>query len=334
AFSTAASSSGTAGSALTVQPVIEARDASGNRVTGFTGAVTLEVYSNSTCTAAVTTNPDGGALLSATANPVTSVSGLATFANLALSRASTLYLKATSSTYETPCSGAMVISAGAFSLAKSTLTVSASTLNSGASITATLTAKDVYANSAPTGITSASFSLNSGGGSFGSVTAQGSGVYTSSYTATTSGTATIGALINGSAITDTETLTISPGTVATIEFSTQPSATGSAGTALTSQPAVEGLDAAGNRATGFTGSVTLALFSDSTCATSVTTNLDGGAALTATSNPKTAVSGLATFAALKMTRAGTFYLRGVHWRYSSSGFMDNQPGAAAGSVPG
>src|SRR5438552_5024571 len=88
--------------------------------------------------------------------------------------------------------------------------------------------------------------------------------------------------------------TITAGTATQLVFGTQPSTT-IAGRQISPAVKVRALDALGNVATGFTGDVTLALGAN-----------PGGGTLSGT-NPVAAVSGVATFFDLSITKTGTGY---------------------------
>jgi len=91
---------GTPNSALFTQPIVAVVDASGNVVTTATDSITLSAYTNSTCTTSI-------AGLSATTNPVSASSGLATFSGVQYSSTGTIYIKATSGSLTSACSNAV-----------------------------------------------------------------------------------------------------------------------------------------------------------------------------------------------------------------------------------
>jgi hypothetical protein len=90
---------------------------------------------------------------------------------------------------------------------------------------------------------------------------------------------------------------LTAGPAAKLGFIQQPSG-GTGGVAWATQPKVAIQDALGNTITTSTASVTLAITSGTGTS---------GAVLTCTANPKAAVSGIASFAACKIDRAGTGY---------------------------
>ena len=97
--------------------------------------------------------------------------------------------------------------------------------------------------------------------------------------------------------TGTASVVVTPGAAAQVGFTQQPSG-GTGGVAWTTQPKVAIQDALGNTVTTSTASVTLAITSGTGTS---------GAVLTCTTNPKAAVSGVATFAGCKIDKAGTGY---------------------------
>ncbi len=91
------------------------------------------------------------------------------------------------------------------------------------------------------------------------------------------------------------TFTISAGTAAKVAFTTQTTG-GTYATAWSIQPVVTVQDALGNTVTGNTSSVTLAIGTN-----------PGSGTLSCTTNPVTAVAGVATFAGCKIDNVGTGY---------------------------
>jgi uncharacterized repeat protein (TIGR02543 family) len=101
------------------------------------------------------------------------------------------------------------------------------------------------------------------------------------------------------ALTLSAAWTPTPAPVGTkLAFTTQPSASGTGGTALTQQPVVTVQDATGATATGYSGTVALAIKSGSGAA---------GATLSGTVTA-TVSNGVATFSGLSLDKAGTGYV--------------------------
>jgi len=97
--------------------------------------------------------------------------------------------------------------------ANSTFTISASSISSGTAATVTATLKDLNNNPVPSGIMVV---FNKAGGTssgvFDSITNAGSGVYTSTYTGVTAGTAqTLSVSVDGVTLTPTVTVAVVPG---------------------------------------------------------------------------------------------------------------------------
>lgn len=93
------------------------------------------------------------------------------------------------------------------------------------------------------------------------------------------------------------------GTPSKLAFSQQPSSTALVDTNLTTQPKVAVTDSSGRLLSGQTNAITLAAYSDNTCTTSA------GGTLGATTNPLNAAGGIATFAGVQYSAAGTIYLK-------------------------
>jgi hypothetical protein len=112
--------------------------------------------------------------------------------------------------------------------------------------------------------------------------------------ATTAGTYSVGATINGTGISRQATIVFTAGSGATLAVRTQPS-TVQVGQVIIPPIVIEAHDAEGNVAEGFTGPVAIALTSA------------GGATLSGTT-PVNAVAGVATFADLRVDKPGTYTL--------------------------
>ena len=252
-FATEPSSAGSAGTSLTTQPVIQIQDVYGNLVSTSSAAVTLALYSDATCSTAVTTTPNATNALSGTLTR-TSSSGVATFTDVAIRYSlNALYLKASSSGLTADCSNAMNISAGAYSLNDSDLSVGTSTLASASSTIVTLTAKDSFGNSHPSGITTVAFARTTPTtGSFSAVAHLGNGVYTSSFTGEVAGTTTLSGLINAQVVNSTASVTVTAGPASAISITGGQNQSGFLGAALSTALAVQVTDAHSNPVLGAT----------------------------------------------------------------------------------
>lgn len=99
------------------------------------------------------------------------------------------------------------------------------------------------------------------------------------------------------------------GTASRLAFSTQPSTSGIAGSDLSTQPVVRVQDGNGNTITSSSASVTLSLYSDSSCTTAAATTPSGANSVGGTAT-LTATSGTATFSGVSVDKSGTaLYLR-------------------------
>ena len=100
-------------------------------------------------------------------------------------------------------------------------------------------------------------------------------------------------------------ITVSPAAISSLAFVTQPSATGSAGIPLSTQPVIQLSDTYSNIETSSTAAVTLAAFIDSTCSTGASGTLNVSA------NPVNAngTNGTSTFGGVSYNQAGTIFLQ-------------------------
>jgi hypothetical protein len=105
AIATSPSSTGDIETNLAVQPVLEARDAEGNLVTGHASPITFTAYSDSTCTTPVSSALGAGAA-------VTAVGGVATFSTLRVIRTQVVALRASTGSVTSNCISGLTISPG------------------------------------------------------------------------------------------------------------------------------------------------------------------------------------------------------------------------------
>jgi Bacterial Ig-like domain (group 1)/Calcineurin-like phosphoesterase len=279
-------SSGQAGAAITPAVQVSVRDAGGNLVSTATNSITLAIGAN-----------PGAGTLSGT-NPVAAASGIAQFANLTISKSGVGYtLVATASGLAPDTSTAFNITAGGVSSTTSTVVAAPTsiTASSGAtSATITVTAKDPLGNP----VAGASVVLAATGA--GNTVTQpagptdSSGVATGHLSSTTVGAKVVSATIGATPVTQTDTVSVTPAAAASLAFTVQPTTT-VATTAITPAVQVTARDAFGNRATGFSGTVTVAIGTN-----------PGGGTLTGTLTA-VADTGVATFANLKIDKAAAGY---------------------------
>src|SRR6184192_3360742 len=284
----------TAVAARTISPAVQvaARDAQGNLVSAFAGSVTV----------ALGTNPSGGTLAGTTT--VTAAGGVATFGTLSVDKVGTGYtLTATAPGLSGATSSAFTVTVGAAT--QFVFSVQPSATAAGAAITPAVqvTALDAGGNVATgfAGSVAVALGTNPSGGTLAGTTTVPavSGVASfaslslnkvgSGYTLTAA--APFQPALTGATSAPFD---ITPGAATRLVFTTQPS-NATAGATLTPAVRVTARDAQGNTATGFNGSVTVALGANAS-----------GATLSGTTTA-TAVAGVATFGDLSLNRAGTGY---------------------------
>src|SRR6266566_3801992 len=274
-----------------ISPAVKVRalDAFGNLATGFSGSVAVALGAN-----------PGGATLSGT-TPIAAVSGLATFFDLSLNKTGTSY------TLTASASGFTTITSTAFDITPGTATQLAFTVqpsNAVAGVTISpavhVTALDPAGNPVPgfTGSVTIALGNNPGGSTLGgttAVTAVNGVASFSTLTLDKTGTSYwLTATATGLNSATSSVFGVTPGTATQLAFSQQPVTT-VANRLITPAVKVRALDAFGNLATGFSGSVAVALRAN-----------PGGATLSGTT-PVTAVSGVATFFDLSLNKTGTGY---------------------------
>jgi hypothetical protein len=191
----------TAGGTITPAVQVEIRDQFGNRATGATNAVTLDIG----------TNPGGGALSGTTT--VNAVAGVATFSNLGIDNVGTGYtLTAAATGLSGATSSAFNVTGVPPSPSLSTVAVSPSTITAGgAGTTITVTARDAGGNpiSGATVVLAATGTGNTLTQPAGPTGANG--VATGTLSSTVAGTKTVSATIDGVAITQTQAVTVTAG---------------------------------------------------------------------------------------------------------------------------
>src|SRR5207249_5047068 len=282
-----------AGSVISPAVQVTAQDASGNTVTSFNGAVTI----------AIGLNPVGGTL-GGTKSLVAS-HGVAVFSNLTIERAGvgyTLQASATTGTGATlsGTSATFAITPGAATPV--VFSVEPVTTAAGAAITPAVqvTARDALENTATgfTGNVTVTLAANPTGGTLSGTTvvAASAGIATFSGLALNkAGTGyTLSATAAGQTGPTSTAFDITPASAARLVFSVQPASV-TAGAAITPAVQVTVQDAQGNTATGFSGTVTLAIGTN-----------PGGGALAGTTTVA-AASGVATFSTLSIDKVGSGY---------------------------
>ena len=281
--------SAVAGAAITPPITVAVLDASGNTVTTATNAVTL----------AIGTNPAGGTLGGTLT--VNAAGGVATFSNLTINRSGAGYtLTAGASGLTSATSGGFSITAGAAGGSAFTTEPSASVV-AGTGFGVTVTVLDAQGNTV-TGFTgNVALAITGGTGKAGAALHGTTTVAASAGVATFAGLSidsagtgyTLTATATGATSATSTAFTVNAGAAASLAFTTQPPAT-----SLALAPFAFGVsakDATGNVATGFGGSVTVA----------IGTNPVGGTLSgTLTQN---AVNGVATFSGVSIDNIGAGY---------------------------
>lgn len=298
----------------TIAPAIQvlARDAFGNRATGFSGNVTLAITPG-TGTA--------GAILSGTAT-VAAAGGVASFSDLNIDKAGSGYtLAATAGGLGDATSSPFAVAVG--NADKLVFSVQPSTTTAGAAVAPAVdvTVQDALGNTV-TGFTGAitidigtnpsggvlsgttTVSATAGVASFSDLSIAKSGT---GYTLTASATGLVGAT--------SVTFNIVAGAATQLTFTVQPS-TVSAGASIAPAVEVSALDVLGNLATTFSGNVTMAIGTNPSAGT-----LSGTMTVSAS-------AGIASFSSLKIDKAGTGYTLVA----SSGGLTDATSGGFAVTV--
>jgi signal peptidase I len=287
AFTTSPSGS-TDGIAFPTQPVVTVQDTGGNTVALSSAPVALSIT-----TAA-------GANLTCTANPITAVGGVATFAGCTIDKAGIYTLTAASSGLTSAVSASFTISAGSATKLAFSTNPSGSPGGIAFGTQPVVTVQDAGSYTVVASTASVALSITTPAGANLTCTANpknaAAGVATfAGCKIDTAGTYTLTAVSSGLTSAVTTRFIITTGSAAQLAFTTSPSSS-TGGTAFTTQPVLTVQDTGGNTITSSAAPVTL----------SITT--PAGATLACSANPVAAVSGVATFASCKIDKAGTYTL--------------------------
>ncbi len=288
-----------------ISPVtVRAVDSDGQTDTSFTGSITISKASG----------PSAGQLQGTLTRPA--ASGVATFSDLSLEVTGTYTLSAASSPLDGATSAAFTITPGPPSTATSQITASPTSIPANGSSTSTITVQleDAFGNPRATGGNTITLSTN-----LGSVTSaatdNGNGTYTGTLTSgTVAGIATVSGSIDGSPITDSAAVSLTPAGTTRLEFGQQP--TGAAAGAVISPAVTIRAVTLGVTDPTFNGPVTL----------SIVTGPSGGQLLGTTT--RNASAGVATFDDLSIELTGTYTLR------ATSGALAPDTSAAFTITPG
>jgi alpha-tubulin suppressor-like RCC1 family protein len=290
-------SSATANTSIAPVIQVSVQDQYGNTVTSSSASISL----------AIGTNP-GGASLSGT-NPVSAVSGIASFSNISLNALGTGYtLTAGNGVLTSATSSAFNITSGKLAFTTAAVNVTAGACSGlvtvqaqdsssnpvaqGSNLTVNLSATSgtFYSSTDCSGGSTASVQINSGQSSVSfsfKLTLAGSDLVTAQATAMANGT---------------QTEMITAATATQLAFTTQPSVSGTAAANLAVQPVAAVEDTYGNIVITANNSVTLGAFTNSGCTTAATP------AIGVTTNPMTPTSGMIAFSGVNYGKATTIYI--------------------------
>jgi hypothetical protein len=280
-----------ANTSFAAQPQVAIQDAGGNTVTTGSASVLLAI-----------TPPAGGATLANCAvNPRSTSAGVATYSGCRISVAGTYTLTATAtaSGFTAAVSSSIPIFGSATQLAFTT-NPSDSTGGVAFATQPVVTVQDAGGRMVSNSTTSVVLTITTPNGAILTCTANTKNavagvVAFAACKIDKPGTYTLTAAAGGLVTAVSASFTISLGPASKVVFTTSPSSSTS-GTVFGTQPVVTVQDAGGNTVTTSAASVDL----------SITT--PAGATLTCTEDPKSAVSGVATFAGCSIGKTGTYTL--------------------------
>src|SRR5580698_817198 len=298
---------GASGAAWSAQPTVSVENASGNVVAGNSSPVTL----------AIASQPGSGASLSCSANPVTAVNGVASFAGCKITgKAGSYTLKATDGSLTSATSSSLSITAGAAAQLAFTTQPGGGANGAAWSAQPKVSVEDASGNVAATNTSAVTLAIASQPGSGATLSCTTNPVTASAGVALFAGCKITGKAgsytlkaTDGSLTSATSaSFSVTAGTAAQLVFTTQPGG-GANGAAWSAQPKVSVEDASGNVVTTNTSAVTLAIASQP----------GSGASLSCTTNPVTASAGVASFAGCKITgKAGSYTLKATDGSLTSA----------------
>lgn len=297
---------GTGGSALSTQPVVEARDAGGALATNYNGLVTAAITTGTGTT---------GATIVAGAS-VNAVNGVATFSGLAIDLAGTGYtLTFSSGALTTAVSNTFDVTVGAATQLVITTQPGNGTGGSALSTQPVVEVRDAGGNTITSSSAAVDATITTGTGTAGAAIVAGGSANASGGVATFSSLAIDLAgtgytlTFSSTGLTDavSTTFDVTVGAPVELRMVTQPGGAVSA-IAFVTQPQVEVIDAGGNRVTSSSASV----------AAVITTGTGATGATLGGTTPVTAGAGLASFTDLSIDLAGTGYTL----TFTSTGLAD------------
>lgn len=282
--------SATAGASIAPAVRVTAKDGVGNVQVGFTGNVTLTITGGS---------GTAGASLSGTST-VAAVAGVATFSTLNIDKAGTGYTLSSSATgLSGAASTTFDINPGV--AAKLAFTVEPASVLAGGTITTEVTAQDASGNTVPTfaGSITVIIGVNPGSATLGGTTAVNAVAGVATFSTLSIPVSGLGytLLASSGALTGATSapFDVTAAAASQLVFTVQPS-TSAAGVAIAPIIDVAAKDAFGNTATGFVGTITMA----------IGTNPPGTGVLAGT-QVVAAVAGVAQFSTLNINRSGLGY---------------------------
>jgi dUTPase len=288
-------SNATAGATIAPAVTVDIEDALGNRVTGVAANVTLSF----------SVNAGGGTLSGSATQAVNTGTGIATFSDLSIDASGTGYrLAAASSGLTSAISQAFTIGAGTADHLVFTVSPSNAVAGVGIAPSVKVTALDALGNVDQTYIGSVTVAITAGTGTAGAILsgtaiqAAVGGVATfAGLNVDKAGTGyTLSATATGLTGTTSGTFTISPAGADHLIFSVQPSNT-AANASITPSVVVTAVDQFGNTATGYAGTITVAMG----------TNAGGPGSVLSGTKIRGATLGVATFNDLSINNVGTGY---------------------------
>lgn len=265
---------GRGGSELSPQPVVTARDAGGNTVTGYTGTVTLSIAPGTGAPDATLGNCSGSR-----------VNGVTTFDNCEIDRAATGYRLRASDNRGLPASDSNAFNVTVGSLDDIVFSTSPAGAVSDTPFTTqpVVTAVDAGGNTVTSYTSTVTLSIRSGTGADDAVLSGCRGTRVNGVV-TFAGCQIdladpgyrLRATDSGFRSADSDTFAVVAGPLARLAFTTQPS-TSTAGRALATAPVVTGADAAGNPVAGYSGTITLSVTRDPSVLSGCTPAVRSGA---------------------------------------------------------
>jgi hypothetical protein len=279
----------TTAAGVAINVTVTAQDASGNTLTCFGDVITM----------ALGTNPGGGTLSGNTT--ATAVSGVATFTNLTLTKASAGYTLRASGGGASGASATFTINAGTASVLA--FTTQPATGTAGAPIAATVTARDQFGNTATSFVGNVTMAIgtNPASGTLGGTMTVAASAGIAGFTALTINKVGTGYTLTAApaagappAGATSTAFDINPGPPNKLVFSVEPS-DASAGSAIAPAIQVTAQDAQGNTTPAFNGTVTITISTNPGAGT-----LSGTAGMAAT-------GGTASFPTLSINKPGTGY---------------------------